>query len=213
MTWCLKSLSRITTCAVCSTQLIKGDQAWCDVDSSPRLARCLSCGTPQLGFSPDVGWYLLSVLLASELSPDITVLPQYSVPGTAVSVGHVIISPTGVWLVNAVKLEGLISVSARPTSIKAGDIDHTHLLNPLLTAASEVSQLLPDVPVRPALAFVEATWSDSDAARLLRRGPFVVKKVAVAGPHSLIETISAPGRLTPRVLTKTRHYLVESLAG
>jgi hypothetical protein len=216
MTWKQKSLTKGGVCEGCGLVIEIGDEGWYD-NTAPAKSRlrCNACGPKVHAITPGVGWYLLGVLLSSELSATSQVVPDCFPPGCEAPIGHVVFSPTGVWLLDGRRFEGPIELTPdqkeSPPCLIIGGQDETEYVRLLVRQAERVSYLLEglDLPVLPALVLVEGEWSAKDARYLVKHGPFFVESVAVTGPHSLIEQIDGDGHCTARDLTKARARLSE----
>ena len=127
----------------------------------------------------------------------ITVLHDRSVPGTRANVDHVVVAPSGVWVIDTKNLAGTVErreqrrwfTSDRRLYIRGRD--QTKLIDNLAWQVNAVRKALGDhdsVPVRAVLCIV-ADWP-------LLTGPFLVRDVLVTPPRRLVRRIARPGTLS-----------------
>jgi hypothetical protein len=136
----------------------------------------------------------LVVRLEAELAPTAVVLHDRSAPATRGSIDHIVIAPSGIWLVDANDNAGRVrrrNVGGWVSSgerLFIGNHNRTKLVESMAWQVVAVqAQLdhvgLGEVPVRPVLCLTTALWG-----RFAR--PFQVDGVLVTWPAALIPAIS-----------------------
>lgn len=145
-----------------------------------------------------VGEERLGRRLDAAAGPLVRVLHDRRIPRSRANLDHLVVCPTGVFVVDAKRYQG------RPQRVVEGGLftprtekllvdsrDCTKLVDAGLRQASLVREALADaaVEVRSVLCFVEADWP-------LLGGDFVIRDVSVTWPRKLASTIAQPGPLT-----------------
>ncbi|MHB1011066.1 MAG: nuclease-related domain-containing protein, partial [Propionibacteriaceae bacterium] len=141
----------------------------------------------------------LGGMLARMARPELRVLHDRRIPRTTANIDHVVVCPTGVWVIDAkryvnsrpqLRVEGGI-IRPRTELLLVGGRDRTKLvegmhkqLNLVRTALSDQ----PDVPVRGVLCFVDGDWP-------VIGGDFTVRDVAVVWPKKLAKLLVQSGPL------------------
>ena len=160
------------------------------------------------------GEYLMGTYLAAGLAPGAHVLTDRRVPGDSeANVDHVVVAPTGVWIIDSKKWTGEIRFrspgfpSTDPRMYLTVDgKDRSSEITKMFRLVIPVARVIGDatVPVHPVLAFVEATWGLKESLHFRAgKGPYEYEGVLISGGRSFIEGINAPGLL--------EHDAVESL--
>ncbi|WP_237565825.1 nuclease-related domain-containing protein [Ornithinimicrobium cerasi] len=125
-------------------------------------------------------------------------LHDRGIPGSRANLDHLVVCPTGVFVVDAKRYQGRPRrvvegglFTPRTEKLLVGRRDCTKLVEAGLKQAELVREALSDdaVEVRSVLCFVEADWP-------LLGGDFVVRDVTVTWPRKLAVTIDRPGPLT-----------------
>lgn len=124
------------------------------------------------------------------------VLHDRGVPRTQANIDHLVVAPSGVWVVDAKEYRGLVELRDRGGWFKSdlrlyvGGRDRSKVVAGVVWQRSVVKVALgdPAIPVQSALCFVEAEW------RLFQR-PFRVDGVWVTWPKQLGALILETGRL------------------
>jgi len=213
----------------------KGAQGWTDA-SQPRgkRVRCLLCGPADsavpVGTEDPVagssalrqdrryrgdknlkgahGEYLMGTYLAAGLALGAHVLTDRRVPGESeANVDHVVVAPTGVWIIDSKKWTGEIRFrspgfpSTDPRMYLTVDgKDRSSVITKMFRLVIPVARVIGDakVPVHPVLAFVEATWGLKEGLHFRAgKGPYEYEGVLISSGRSFIEKINAPGPLAP----------------
>ena len=196
------TLRRDDICADCSSPVSEGSTAWWDGPS--RSVFCAAC-EPSRRHRPlprssteraarAVGERRLARRLDMEVDEDAAVLHNRKVPGTRGKAHHIVIAPTGIWLIDAKHFTGRVrrrNVGGWISSgerLFIGNHNRTKLVEAMAWQVVAVrAQLDPvglgEVPVRPALCLTASQWG-----RFAR--PFHVDGVLVTWPAALVSAIS-----------------------
>lgn len=109
------------------------------------------------------------------------------IPGSKINIDHIAVTPWGVWVIDAKRylnkrpemvLEGGFLGIGATEHLVVGRRKKDELIDGVLGQAARVRSIVPEVPVRAALAFVEAEWP-------LIGGDFTVRDVSVVWPRRL----------------------------
>jgi len=220
------TLRRDDMCAHCSTPVAEGSTAWWDGPS--RSVICAACEPsqrlrPLARSSADradrgAGERRLARRLDMEVPEDAAVLHNRQVPGARGKAHHVIIAPTGIWLIDAKHFTGRVrrrNVGGWISSgerLFIGNHNRTRLIEAMAWQVVAVRAQLDrvghgGVPVRPALCLTAAQWG-----RFAR--PFDIDGVLVAWPGALVRAISTDDgvRMLDAATVETlTHHLGSSL--
>jgi hypothetical protein len=216
------------SCAVCGCGLVRGAEAWWDAEGRTTCVACGDGGDVGLELSGrakrvrghfggrigrlvlgpseradgaggcNTDEHRLGVLLERSLPSGAVLLHDRRVPGTNVSVDHVVVAPSGVWLIGARAYRG--RVERRPVRpfrrvelrLCVGGRDRTKLARVLAAAMRAVKAAVshePGADIHPTMCLVAADWS-------LVGKPFEFEGVLVTWPRKLAELISQPGTLS-----------------
>jgi Nuclease-related domain len=138
------------------------------------------------------------------------------IPPTRVNIDHIVIAPTGVYVIDAKNYTGRAQLrvtggifSPRVEKLMVGRRDCTKLVDGVHKQVDRVSELLArddigqDVPVRGMLCFVEGDWP-------LLGGSFTIEGLDVLWPKKARKIIAAPGTLSDdRLRVLHRHLAAE----
>lgn len=120
------------------------------------------------------------------------VLHDRRVPGTRANIDHIIVAPSGVWVVDAKRYKGRPALQVdggifrpRVESLRVAGRDKTKLVAGVQTQVERVATAVndPTVPVTGALCFIEADWP-------LIGGSFIVNGVHVLWPRLLVKRLT-----------------------
>lgn len=142
--------------------------------------------------------------------PGVRVLHDRAVPGSPANIDHVVVAPSGVYVIDAKhyadepRLERIGDGSIQ--LLKVGAADGTGLVVGIRGQLGIVAEALaePTVPVRAILCFVGSRWPGGNG--------FVVDGVGVTSPERLAELLAAPGPLAPDVVDALHARLRARLA-
>lgn len=139
-----------------------------------------------------VGEELLAARL-KELPSNARVLHDRRISGTRANIDHIVIAPSGVWVIDAKRYKGkrpALHVEGgilrpRTESLRIGGRDGTKLVNAVTSQVQRVTAALanPGVDVFGVLCFLESDWP-------LFGGDFTVNDIRVLWPRLLVKRIS-----------------------
>lgn len=164
-----------------------------------------------------VGEQQLGAMLAKIAGPELRVLHDRGIPGSRANIDHLIVAPTGVYVVDAkryrnqrpdVKVEGGL-FTPRRRYLTVGGRDRTTLIQGASRQVELVRAALadsPDVPVRGYLCFLEADWG-------LLQKEFSVDGIGVASRRMLRRTLTEPGPLDAERIADLQWDLHEAFPG
>jgi hypothetical protein len=144
--------------------------------------------------------------------PLVRVLHDRRIPGSRANLDHVVICPSGIFVIDAKRYKGRPHLrtegglfSPRTARLVVGSRDCTRLVDGALKQAELVRRALvePDIDVASVLCFVEADWP-------LVGGDFHTRDVYVTWPKKLAARISRPGQLTEPRIGAIQRRLAES---
>lgn len=125
------------------------------------------------------------------------VLHDRRIPGSRANIDHIVVTSTGVWVVDPkryvdkrpeLRIEGGI-LRPRTEKLVVGGRDRTKLVDGALKQLGLVKAVVGDeVPVRGVLCFIEANWP-------LFGGDFVINGIDVMWPKKLYPLLEAEGTL------------------
>ncbi|WP_227471744.1 nuclease-related domain-containing protein [Paenarthrobacter sp. YJN-5] len=132
-----------------------------------------------------VGEERLGARLDGMVSTGVSVLHDRRIPGSKANIDHLVITPGGVWVVDAKRYRGRPGLKTaggflrpRIETLVVGGRDRTQLVDSVLKQVDLVRAVTGDVPVTGALCFVEADWP-------LVGGAFTTRGVHVLWPKRL----------------------------
>lgn len=145
-------------------------------------------------------------------SPLVRVRHDRRITGSRANIDHVVICPTGVFVVDAKRYKGRPHLgtegglfSPRTEKLVVGTRDCTRLVNGALNQAELVRHALEglDTDVVGVLCFVEADWP-------MLGGDFHTRDVYVTWPKKLATRITRPGHLAEPQIDAIQRRLTES---
>lgn len=162
-----------------------------------------------------VGEEKFGVALDALTSQGVFVLHDRRRARTAANIDHLVIAPSGVWVVDAKRYAGLVTKVDKggwfrsDVRLMVGGRDRTKLVEGVQKQMKDVRQLLagtsiPDVAVHGALCFVDAEF------RLFAK-PFEVGGVLVSWGKALRERMVVPGPLDAEQCDAIHRHLAASL--
>ena len=188
----LLPLQRPDVCRTCGSALAVGTQAWWD--SIAERAVCCTCRHPDIAVERRANSRLarvakffsdsessrdgserverermLSVQLHTQLGHRAVVLDDRKVPGTKVHIDHIVIAPSGVWVVDANEYDGRVERRDVGGWFKVDERlyvagkDRTNLVDGIDRQVLAVENVLKKegldlIPVHAALCFVNSEW-------------------------------------------------------
>ena len=209
------------TCVVCGIQMLVGSTGWHDpttktvtctscrpADTNPRSDQAAATELPlppppvvdQVAPGAD-GEVELGRLLDEELDGHAVVLHNRQRPATTANIDHIVIAPTGVWVIDAKNWTG--DVERRNIGgwfqddyrLYVNHRDRTRTTRVLDRQTAAVTDVLAplgfdSVPVHPCMCFVGAAWPPFASHR------FEINGVFISSPAELVLKILEPGTLT-----------------
>lgn len=139
----------------------------------------------------------MAASLEKNLGEHAIILSYRRVPKTRGNIDHLVIAPSGVWIVDAKNYSGPVEqrdvggwfkVDLR---LLVGGRDRSKVLDGLAWQVAAVTTALEGhkVPVLPTVCFTDAEW------RLFSK-PFILRGVHVSGPNGLARKIAEHSKLT-----------------
>ena len=148
-----------------------------------------------------VGEEKLGARLNDLASSTVRVLHDRRIPRTTANIDHIVVCPSGVFVIDAKKYQGRPQlrveggiVRPRVETLLVGRRKCTKLVDgvlkqvELVTAALQAAPALPEVSVHGRLCFVEADWP-------LIGGSFSIRGVETVWPKKLVKQLQLPGGL------------------
>ena len=155
----------------------------------------------------------LAQSLAKLERDDVIVLHDRCVPRSRANIDHIVVCPSGVFVVDAKLYTGEIHVkdvgglfSGRDLRLFVGSRDCTRLAVAMAwqVAATEAALGEAEIPVSPVLCFIDAEWP-------LLGGPRDFKGVLIESERSLKRRVARPGDLDLEEVRETAMVLAQAL--
>lgn len=131
--------------------------------------------------------------LDSIASDSIRVLHDRRIRGSKANIDHLAVTPAGVWVIDTKKYSGSPGLRVeggflrpRVETLTVGGRDKSKLVDGVLWQVECVREVVPDVPVRGILCFVDSEWP-------LFASPFRVSGVEVLWPKKLVGRLTEAG--------------------
>jgi hypothetical protein len=127
------------------------------------------------------------------------VLSDRVVPDGTAPIDHLVVAPSGVWVVLVHQDPGRVELDADAgighERFLVGGEDRTDLIDLLYDALVPVATLLsdPSLPLHGAVALLDGEWGSSTAS--LGTGPYRCRGAWIVWPAALVHKIEAPGPL------------------
>jgi len=128
----------------------------------------------------------------------VIVLHDRRIPGRRSNIDHLVVAPSGVWVVDTKRYRGKVERRdiggwfRRADRLYVAGRDRTVLVEQVLGARAVVAEAVDHGPVRPALCFVDGDWG-------LFTRPFEINGVLIGWPKALVAAIERPGEFADRV--------------
>lgn len=191
-------------CVACGRSLPSGETAW--YEPSAATFRCGRCSDRRSALHEriptadrpvnlhhlDDGARRLGASLERRCGPEMLLLHDREVAHTGAKVDHVVVAPSGVYVVVARRFRGTVSRcdvgKVRPDErLFVGWHDCTALVEEVAESTTAMTDLLPPhVPVRAIACFVDADWP-------LFTKPFAFDGVWITSPQGLYTMLARPG--------------------
>lgn len=130
----------------------------------------------------------------------IVVLHDRLRPGTTANIDHLVVTPSGIWVIDAKHYRGAVARRtvggwfSRDVRLYVGRRDRTELATKMATQVDAVRNALAvdrvAIAVRPMLCFVNADWA-------LLAKPFELDGVLVTWPKAAVRVLRRPGPVDP----------------
>lgn len=145
-------------------------------------------------------------------SERIRVLHDRRIPGTRANIDHLVVTPTGVYVIDAKKYAGRPHLKVeggllrpRTERLLVGKRDCTKVVDGVLKQIDIVTAaVIINVPVHGVLCFVEADWP-------LISGSFTTRGVDVLWPKKLYPKLKADGPITSQSINEIHRQLAVAL--
>lgn len=142
----------------------------------------------------------------------IRVLHDRAMPGRSANIDHIVIAPSGVYVIDAKhytehpRFEAPPGEPDRRRRLWVGHEDRTALVDAARWQAAVISAILgePGIPVRGVLCFVGADWTTGNG--------FVVDGVGVTSDSRIAALVGSPGPLDPASIARLHELLDASLS-
>lgn len=159
-----------------------------------------------------IGEQKLAASLRENLKDRAILLNDRTVPRTRGNIDHLVIAPSGIWVVDAKNYSGLVQQRDVGGFFKVdmrfyvGGRDRSKVINGLEWQVKAVANALNgfDVPISSAVCFTDAEWG-------WFAKPFTLRGVFVSGPYGLARKIAESGPLTKEDVPIIASRLSEAL--
>ena len=161
-----------------------------------------------------VGERILADHLSKTLGDRAVALHDRKVPGTRGNIDHIVVAPTGVWVIDTKRWSGRVERRDVGGWFKIDQRlyvrgrDRSKAIEGMAWQIEAVAGVLKvaglELPLRAALCFVEAEWG-------FFAKPFELKGVRVSGPKSLAAAISDGSSLKPDEVLEVARILATAL--
>jgi hypothetical protein len=148
------------------------------------------------------GEYLMDLSLHNHVNEGAVILTDRQVPGTKSNIDHIVVAPSGVWIIDSKNWKGKIeyksaTMMSTTKRLFVGGKDRTSAVEAIFSQVIPVAQVIGDksVPIKPALVFIDGDWSDSSTARILASKPYQHLSVWISWPKAIWKKINEPGPL------------------
>jgi hypothetical protein len=164
------------------------------------------------------GEYLMDKYLHQHLKDGAVILTDRRVPGTNSNIDHIVVAPSGVWIIDSKNWKGKIEYKASTmagidTRLYVGGRDRTSAIEAIYKLVIPVAQLIENrtVPILPALVFVNGDWSLAALPRLIAHKPYRHLGVCLTAPKVLVKMVNESGPLNTETVALIGSMLDQSL--
>jgi hypothetical protein len=144
----------------------------------------------------------MDLSLHNHVNEGAVILTDREVPGTKSNIDHIVVAPSGVWIIDSKVWKGKIeykSITMMGTTKRlfVGGKDRTSAVEAIFNLVIPVAQVIGDrsVAIKPALVFIDGDWSETSAARILASKPYQHLSVWISWPKAIWKKINEPGPL------------------
>lgn len=155
-----------------------------------------------------VGEYLADKYFQENLPRQTPILNDRRVPGTDSNIDHIVIVPSGVWIIDSKRWNGRIEYKTRGAfsldyRLLVGGEDRTAKVERFYELVIPVAQVIGDksITVKAAFCFINGNWSISDTIMLNLGKPDRLLEVWLGTRATLTKLMKKPGPLTPETIT------------
>jgi hypothetical protein len=158
----------------------------------------------------------LAGFFEQQLPDSVLVLHDRRVPGSRANIDHIVVAPSGVWVIDAKLYKGRVerrtvgSFWNPQERVFVGGRDRTKLVHGMAAQVEATRAVLasdplaPEVTIQPAVCFVASDWG-------MFARPFELHGVSVIWPQKLTERIAAPGPLTAAAIARLANRIAVAL--
>jgi hypothetical protein len=209
-------------CAECGQDLSKQrDAGPLNASNAPvggaSTLRWASSGNSRNRRKGAAGEYLIDQRLHRDLVHSEVILNDRQVPGGSGNIDHVVVAPSGVWVIDTKHWKGRVEYKGASGFFDPNERlffngeDCTHLADDIYAQVIPIAELLNDrsIPIRPALVFIDAGWKST--LRLATNKPYRHNHVLIAWPKALTSEIQRSGPLDLTQVSSIGGYLDELL--
>jgi Nuclease-related domain len=164
------------------------------------------------------GEYLMDLSLHKHINEGAVILTDREVPGTKSNIDHIVVAPSGVWIIDAKIWRGKIeykstSMFSAERRLFVGGKDRSSAVEAIFNLVIPVAQVIGDksVPIKPALVFIDGEWSDASTARIMTSKPYQYLTVWISWPKAILKKINEPGPLDADAIKRIGMHLDASL--
>lgn len=143
--------------------------------------------------------YLVGIMLHQELTGGARVLTDRRVPNSQTMIDHIVVAPSGVWVVDSRNWSGRIKYlfdrESESMRLWVGKHDQTPKVELLYAVVIPVAQAVGDIEVNvnPVMAVIDGNWGSG----FRRTKPVTHKGVLVTSADDVVSRINRPGSLEP----------------
>jgi hypothetical protein len=147
------------------------------------------------------------------------ILNDRSVPRSNANIDHVVVAPSGVWIIDSKLWKGLIRVKSAggllntAQKLMIGDRDESARVEKIYSQVIPVANVLadPSIPIHPALVFVDGNWGAGVTVRAVQNRPYEMLGVLIAWPKAIIAKINESGPLSSEAVVTIARKLDAAL--
>jgi hypothetical protein len=165
-----------------------------------------------------IGEYLTDRFLFKNLAQKSIILNDRELPGTKANIDHIVVAPSGIWIIDSKYWEGKIAYKpdkllGMNTRLFVGGEDRTSKVEAIYDMVIPVAQIIGDrsVVINPAVVFTWGNWNLPAYFRLLVNKPYKHVGVWITAPRALVKLINRAGPLDPMAIADLGRKLDEAL--
>lgn len=168
------------------------------------------------------GEFQMDRRLHQELKPGAIILTDRQLPNSNANIDHVVIAPSGLWIIDTKKWSGKIEYRGKrfddpDMRLIVGGQDRTLKVEALYNQVIPVAQLIDDldpgrsIDIHPAIVFVRGNWSTKLTLLDMISRPVHHDGVLIASPKMLTRKINENGPLQPELIKRLAERLESTL--